>query len=156
MPQKMKAPGAGTVQRVTGRSWRMLGSVPLFSGLRQRDLRRVADLSEEVWFPAGQVVVEEGKAALAFYVVLDGTARVVRGASKRLLARLGPGDHFGELALIDNRPRFASVIAESTLDTIRLKRTAFRNMLLREPEVALRIMEGMAGLIRDLQPEVTE
>jgi CRP-like cAMP-binding protein len=84
-------------------------------------------------------------------VILDGRARVVRGKAGRLLRRLGPGDHFGEMSLIDGAVRSASVIAESTLDVIRLKRSAFRQVLRREPDVALRLMEGLADRVRNLE-----
>jgi len=117
---------------------------------------RIADLADEVWHPPGKLVIEEGKAPIAFYVILDGQARVIRGPRKKLLRRLGPGDYFGELSLIDNHPRSASIVADTTLDTIRLKRSAFRSMLRGEPEVALRIMEGMTALIRDLQHDAAE
>jgi len=156
MPPKMRAPSVGTVQRIRPPGWKVLGNVPLFEGLSQRDLRRIADLADEVWHPPGKLVIEEGKAPIAFYVILDGQARVIRGPRKKLLRRLGPGDYFGELSLIDNHPRSASIVADTTLDTIRLKRSAFRSMLRGEPEVALRIMEGMTALIRDLQHDAAE
>jgi CRP-like cAMP-binding protein len=156
MPSKMKAPSVGTVQRIKPPGWKVLGSVPLFEGLSQRDLRRIAELAEEVWFPPGKIVIEEGRSPLAFYVILDGQARVVRGSRRKLLRRLGPGDYFGELSLIDGHPRSASIVADTTLDTIRLKRSAFRMMLRSEPDVALRIMEGMTALIRDLQHDAAE
>jgi CRP-like cAMP-binding protein len=152
----MKAPSVGTVQTIKAPGWKVLANVPLFSGLPQRDLKRIASLSEEVWFPPGRFVIEEGRSPLAFYVILDGTARVVRGKSKQVLRVLVPGDHFGELALIDGHRRSASIVAETTLDTIRLKRLAFRKMLRKEPDVALRIMEGLTALIRELQRDLAE
>jgi CRP-like cAMP-binding protein len=150
----MRAPTVGTVQRIKAPGWRVLGGVPLFSGLSQRDLKRIAALADEVWIPPGRFVIEEGKPALAFYVILDGRARVIRGASKRLLARLAPGDYFGEMSLIDGRMRSASIVAEDTLDVIRLKRSAFRKVLRTEPEVALRIMEGLAARVRLLEQDL--
>jgi CRP-like cAMP-binding protein len=150
----MKAPTVGTVQRVTAPGWRVLGGVPLFSGLSQRDLRRIGALAEEVWIPTGHHVIDEGKPALAFYVVLDGRARVTQGDSKRVLRQLGPGDYFGEMSLIDGKARSASVIAEGTLDVIRLKRSAFRQVLRREPDVALRIMASLAARVRALEDDL--
>jgi CRP-like cAMP-binding protein len=154
MPAKMKAPTVGTVQKAPG--WKVFGSVPLFSGLSQRDLRRIASLAEEIWLPPGQHVIDQGKPAEAFYVILDGQARVVRGKAGRLLRRLGPGDHFGEMSLIDGAVRSASVIAETTLDVIRLKRTAFRQVLRREPDVAFRLMEGLADRVRSLERDLLD
>ncbi len=154
MPGRIKGPTAGTVQPIKAPGWKVLGRVPLFSGLSERDLKRIAALAEEVWIPQGRFVIEEGMPALAFYVILDGRARVVRGTSKRVLAHLVPGDYFGEMSLIDGRTRSASVVAEQTLDVIRLKRTAFRKVLRREPEVALRIMEGLAARVRHLERDL--
>jgi CRP-like cAMP-binding protein len=154
MPARMKAPTVGTVQRVTAPGWRVLGNVPLFSGLSQRDLRRIGALAEEVWIPPGHHVIDEGKPALAFYVILDGRAHVTRGDSRRVLRQLGPGDYFGEMSLIDGKARSASVVAEGTLDVIRLKRSAFRQVLRREPDVALRIMTGLAVRVRGLENDL--
>lgn len=147
----MKAPTVGTVQRIAAPGWRVLGRVPLFAGLSQRDLKRIAARAEEAWYPPGRLVIEEGAPALAFFVILDGQAKVVRGTGKRVLRRLEPGDYFGEMSLVDGSTRSATVIAVTSLDTIRLKRSAFRDVLRREPEVALRIMEGMAGRVRALE-----
>jgi CRP/FNR family cyclic AMP-dependent transcriptional regulator len=156
MPARMKAPMIGTVQRITGPGWKVLGRVPLFSGLSQRDLKRIGALAEERWLPPGHRVIEQGKPAEAFFVILDGSARVVRGASQRLLRRLGPGDYFGEISLIDGTTRSASVVAESTLDVIRLPRTAFRKVLRDEPDVAFRIMTSLAGRVRNLERDLLD
>ena len=156
MPARSKAPTVGTVQPVRASGWRVLGRVPLFAGLSQRDLKRIAALADEVWFSQGSHVIEEGKPALAFYVILDGEARVTRGSSKRVLRRLSPGAYFGEMSLIDGSIRSASVVAESTLDTIRLKRSAFRQVIRKEPDVALRIMEGLAARVRNLEHDLLD
>jgi CRP-like cAMP-binding protein len=134
----------------------VLSHVPLFAGLSQRDLRRIAVLAEEVWFNSGRVVVEEGRPGNSFYVILDGTARVVRGRGQRAIRRLGPGDHFGEMALLDGGPRSMTVIAESTLDAVRIQRSAFRRLLLREPEVGLRIMAGLAARVREHERQLLD
>ena len=68
----------------------------------------------------------------------------------RLLAGLGPGDFFGELALLDGGPRTASVVADSPVETVQLSRKAFQELVLNDPEVGLRIMKDLAGRIRDL------
>jgi CRP-like cAMP-binding protein len=72
-------------------------------------------------------------------------------ARVRTVRKLGPGDHFGELALLTGGPRTASVIAETSLDTIRIYRPAFRKLLLKEPEVALRLMAGLAERIAECE-----
>jgi cAMP-dependent protein kinase regulator len=132
----------------------LLSGVPLFAGLSRRDLRKVASLAEEVWMNPGKVVIEEGEPGDAFYVILDGRAKVTRRGSERTIKRLGPRDHFGELALLDGGPRTATVVAEDALDTIRIGRDSFRRLLLAEPAVGLRIMEQLVAWIRRDQPKM--
>jgi ATP-binding cassette subfamily B protein len=147
-------PTVGTVAPLGASGSRMLSQVTLFAALSARDLRRVAGLAEETWFNPGRVVVQEGKPGSSFYVILDGTARVKRGRSGRTLRKLEPGDYFGELALLTGGPRTASVIAETSLDTIRIQRPALRKLLLKEPEVALRIMAGLAERIAECERQL--
>src|SRR4029450_10310511 len=140
-------PTVGTVRPLGTSGVRLLSHVPLFAAPSSRALRRVAGLAEETWFNPGRVVVQEGKPGSSFYaVILDGTARVTRRG--RTARKPGPGDYFGELALLTGGPRTASVIAETSLDTIRIKRPAFRKLLLKEPEVGLRIMAGLGARVR--------
>jgi CRP/FNR family transcriptional regulator len=131
---------------------RLLARVPLFSGLTQAHLRSVAALAEEVRYSAGRMIVRTGSPGVAFYVIVEGDAKVVRGtiASARASWKLGPGDFFGEMALLDGGPRTASVVAETPLTTIRIERGPFRRMLREEPDIALKLLEQMALRMRDL------
>jgi CRP-like cAMP-binding protein len=135
-----------------GTGARLLARVPIFEGLSGRDLRKVASLAEEVWLNAGKVVVAEGEPGDSFYVILDGRAKATR--SRRTVGELGPGDHFGELALIDAGPRAATVVALTTLDVVRIRRGAFRRLLLAEPRVGLKIMEQLVAWIREYASQV--
>lgn len=131
---------------------RLLGRVPLFAGLSQAHLRALAQLAEEVEYSPGRMIVRTGTPGVAFYVIVEGAAKVVRGkiASAKATWTLGPGDFFGELALLDGGPRTASVVAETRLTTIRIERTPFRQMLRSEPDIALKLLEAMARRERDL------
>jgi CRP-like cAMP-binding protein len=111
----------------------------------------VAALAEPVRFPAGRAIVREGGHGDALYVLIDGRARVVREGRRSPLAHLGPGDHVGELSLIDGRPRSASVVAETRVFAATLSRASFRRLLRREPDVGMRVMEQLSGLVRGLQ-----
>jgi CRP-like cAMP-binding protein len=126
----------------------LLGQVPLFAGLSRRHLRQVARLSEAASFHAGRTVVQFGSRGNAFYVIVEGTAKVTVGYSSRTIRKLGPGDFFGELALLDGQPRSASVTAETDLTTIRLGRPEFRRLLRREPDVALKLLEELSLRLR--------
>jgi len=122
----------------------MLTQVPLFAGLSRRHLRQVARLSEAASFRPGRMVAQFGSRGNAFYVIVEGTAKVTAGYSSRTIAKLGPGDFFGELALLDGQPRSASVTAETHLTTIRIGRPEFRQLLKREPDVALKLLEVLS------------
>ncbi len=126
----------------------LLEGVPLFAGLSRRHLRRIADLAEEVRFGAGRTVVRFGSRGNAFFVIVEGTAKVLEGYSTRAFARLGPGDFFGELALLDGGPRTASVVAETALVAIRIPRAGFLKILRSEPEVGLKLLEELSRRLR--------
>jgi len=130
----------------------LLARVPLFEGLSRAHLGRVASLAEHTTYNAGRVIVKRDEPGRAFYVIVDGTAKVVKGkiVTARREAELGPGDFFGELSLLDGDPRAASVIAATPLTTIRIERAAFRHLLREEPELALKVLEGMARRTRKI------
>lgn len=131
---------------------RLLEQVPLFSGLSRAQLSRVADLAQEVSYGAGRMIVRTGTPGLAFYVIVEGQAKVIRGkiSSAKGQASLGPGDFFGEMALLDGGPRSASVVAQTPITTVRIERAQFRRMLKDEPDIALKLLEGMAVRMRKL------
>jgi len=128
----------------------LLSRVPLFEGLSKAQLSRIAALAEDSRYNAGRVIVKRDDPGKAFYVIVDGQAKVVKGkiTTARAAAVLGPGDFFGELALLDGEPRAASVVAASPLETIRIERIAFRRMLREEPDIAIKLLEGMARRTR--------
>ena len=131
---------------------RLLAKVPLFAGLPQTHLRALAQLAEEIRYSRGRMIVRTGTPGVAFYIVVEGTAKVVRGkiASAKATWTLGPGDFFGEMALLDGGPRTASVVSETPLTTIRIERGPFRQMLRAEPDIALKLLEGWAARAREL------
>jgi CRP/FNR family cyclic AMP-dependent transcriptional regulator len=129
----------------------VLSGVPLFAGLTKRQLRAVGDRAKIVRFSAGHRVIAEGTDGDAFYVVLEGVARVVRSTSGRAIKRVGPGGFFGELAMIDGRPRSANVIGVSPLVLLRLTRSAFLQVIRKQPDIALRVMEVLASRLRDAE-----
>ena len=132
----------------------LLQAVPLFSGLSKRDVRRVVGLARQVAFAPGRTIVERGVRGDCFYLVVDGTARVYRSVvpTGRAIARLGPGDFFGEMALLDGGPRTATVVAETRVSAIKIPRPSFRQLLQKEPTVALRMLEEMAQRARRREP----
>jgi CRP-like cAMP-binding protein len=120
----------------------LLRNVSLFSDLDEKDLRSLADEFSERRFSAGDTVSLEGEGGLMFFVVDSGEATVeVHGQE---VATLGAGSSFGEIALIDRRPRTATVTATTELRTFGLPVFVFRPFVEARPDVAWKLLEAMA------------
>jgi CRP-like cAMP-binding protein len=124
----------------------LLANVPLFSGLPPRHLRRIRDLAEPADFMAGASLVKQGTPGDAFFVILEGEAKVVAG--RRTINRLMPGDYFGEISLLDGSERTASVISETPLKVLMIDRARFLRLLQDEGVIAVALLEGLARAIR--------
>ena len=109
---------------------------------------RIAAVAVEVEFPADHAIARQGEIGTGFFVIVDGGARVVRDG--RTVARLGPGDFFGELSVLDGQPRIAQVLADGPTTCLALATWDFEAVLLAEPRVSLAILRGLAGRLRDL------
>jgi CRP/FNR family transcriptional regulator, cyclic AMP receptor protein len=127
-----------------------LRAVPLFDGCSKRQVRRLAREADVVGFEPGRRIVEEGQTGEALFVVLEGSARVVRDG--REVGALIPGDFFGELSALDGGPRTASVVAETPMETLRLFRHTLRKIVEDEPGLALGLLEGLARRLRQVRP----
>jgi len=120
----------------------LLRKVPLFAGLDDKELTSLADEFNERRFSAGDRVALEGEGGLMFFVVDSGEATVeVHGKE---VGTLGPGSAFGEIALIDRRPRTATVTAQSDLRAYGLPVFVFRPFVEARPQVAWKLLEAMA------------
>ena len=141
---------------------RMLGGVPLFSGMTKRQLTAVAKVVDHESFEPGAVLLKEMRLGQRLIIIRSGTAAVTRqgivaregptggiqeGRSRRL-ATVGPGDIVGELSLIDGKPTSASVVTETPLDALVLYRTKFDQLLDSTPQLYPRLLAGMAERIR--------
>jgi CRP-like cAMP-binding protein len=129
----------------------VLARVPLFQGLSQRHLRRVGRLAELRRFKRGALVVRTGSPGEAFYVILEGHARVEPEVGRP--HTLGEGDYFGELALLDGAPRAATVRAEDDLAAARISRSSFLELVRQEPPIGLALARGLVKLIRELEEQ---
>lgn len=126
-----------------------LSRAPLFAALPKRHLRQLARVSGVMNRGEGTTVVKEGSAGSVFFVILDGQVKVVRKG--RTVARLKAGDFFGEMSLLDGRPRQASVITETPARFLTLSAKEFQAALDRDPALAKRILREMAARLRDLE-----
>jgi CRP-like cAMP-binding protein len=125
-----------------------LSRIPLLSCLDQKELNRFAGSFTHRDFPAGTVVVKQGdERGIGFFVITDGTARVSAGGED--LAVLGPGDHFGELALVGDRVRTATVTAETDLETLVTTVWEFRSFVKSNPDTAWKLLEHVVGLLQE-------
>jgi CRP/FNR family transcriptional regulator, cyclic AMP receptor protein len=123
-----------------------LAAVPLFEGLSERELSALLASGEEVEFTAGREIVHEAETAEHFYVLLNGRATVwVQGRRRQ---ELGPGDHFGEMAVLDGGPRSATVRAESAVRALRLDRSSFSSVLDLHGSIARRLLVELSTRLR--------
>jgi CRP/FNR family cyclic AMP-dependent transcriptional regulator len=123
-----------------------LSKAPLFSDMARRHLRSVGRVTWVREYPEGSRIVKEGSLDSAFFVILEGRARVVR--DDRTIARLRQGDFFGEISLLDQGPRTASVVADSPVRCLTLAGQDLRQIMEREPRLAVSIAAGLARRLR--------
>ncbi len=119
-----------------------LRSVKLFGACSKADLHKIARLGGELEYEAGTTVITEGEIAHEFFVIIEGTATVTRKG--RAVAKLGPGDSFGELALLDPQPRAATVTARSDLDLLVMGRREFMGLIDEAPLFARKLLSALA------------
>jgi CRP/FNR family transcriptional regulator len=124
----------------------LLGKVPLLEGLERKHLERLARSFKSREFHEGDAVVSEGERGGFFFVIVDGSASVNVGGEVR--ASLGPGDAFGEMALIDDGPRSATVVAATDLRCLRLTPWEFRPFVEDHPAVAWSLLQTLARRLR--------
>ena len=126
----------------------LLSKARLFDGVDAEGMDRIAAAAVEVEFPPGHVINRLGEIGTGFFVIVSGAVRVVREGAE--VARLGPGDFFGELSVLDGRPRIAQVIADGPTTCLAIATWDFEAVLMAEPRVALAILRGLAGRLREL------
>jgi CRP-like cAMP-binding protein len=136
-----------------GHDWlATLAEVPLFYDLSKRDLRRIAKLARIRRFAAGSPMVRAGDPGTSFYVLLDGAAWVVPPNGRK--KRLGTGDCFGEMALLDGAPRSADVVADNEVLALTIARAPFTKLLRKEPALAHALLRTLAARLRAAQTSI--
>lgn len=127
----------------------LLRRVPIFADLERRELEEVASSLKERTFRAGETIAEEGQGAVGFFIIEEGSARVtVKGEDR---GRLGPGDYFGEIALIAESARTATVIAETDLRCLAMTFWDFRPFVENNGRVAWKMLQALSKRVRDLE-----
>jgi len=125
-----------------------LESIRLFSSCSKKELQKIARATDELTVSAGKVLTQQGGPGHEAFVIVEGEATVDVGDQR--VTTLGPGAHFGELALLDGGPRTATVTAATDLTVLVINQRAFFSLLDEVPGLARKILTTMAGMVRDL------
>jgi CRP/FNR family transcriptional regulator, cyclic AMP receptor protein len=128
----------------------LLGNVRLFSTCNKRELARIASLVDEVEAQKGKVLVRQGDPGQECFVIADGKAKATIPGRRSVI--LGPGSFFGEMSLLDQGPRTATVTAETDMRLLVLGSREFSSLINDVPVVAVRIMRGLAERLRAAEP----
>ena len=134
---------------MAGPSVELLQKIPLFAGLEPRELERLGGSFKARTFNAGDTVASEGEGVAGFFVIESGEAVVSAGGEE--LRRLGPGDYFGDIALIDMGARTASILAESDLHCYGLTFWDFRPLVESDARIAWPLLQAMAKRLREAE-----
>jgi CRP/FNR family transcriptional regulator, cyclic AMP receptor protein len=127
----------------------LIADVGLFRDLPRAQLKRLALVSREVSHPAGQEVAAEGGGGVAFHIILEGSATVTQGG--RELGTLGPGDSFGEISMIDGKPRSATVTAVEPLKALAIPHLAFMEVVDEDPSFARYLLTTLCARLREAE-----
>lgn len=126
-----------------------LRRVPMFQGCSARQMRAVARITEVVEEPAGKILTRAGEPGTEFFLIVDGTARVE--VSPQRQGRLGPGDFFGEMSLLDGEPRSATVVAETAIRLLVIDRRHFWTLLTDVPRLTHTLLVTLSRRVRQAE-----
>jgi CRP/FNR family cyclic AMP-dependent transcriptional regulator len=130
-----------------------LAQVPLFSGCSKKDLQTIARVVKDIDHSEGTVIAREGEPGVGLFVIVEGKAEVTIGGAMK--AKLGPGDFFGEIALLDGGPRTATVTAATDVKLLGLTEWVFRGLMHEHPSIAIKTLQQMAGRLRSATDAAT-
>lgn len=116
--------------------------VPLFAGCSKRELAAIAKIADEVDLREGKELIREGARGSEFFVLLEGSVEARKG--KRKLRTMGPGDSFGEIALIARTPRTATVVAKTPVRVLVVTDRSFKTLLERMPKIQVKVLQALA------------
>jgi CRP/FNR family transcriptional regulator, cyclic AMP receptor protein len=128
-----------------------LAQVPIFSECTKRELTIIGRAAKEVYHREATVIAREGERGVGLFLILEGQCKVTIGGKTK--AKLGPGDFFGEVALLDGGPRTATVTALTPVRLVGITGWVFRGLLMEHPSIALKTLEAVAGRLRAVSKE---
>jgi CRP-like cAMP-binding protein len=127
----------------------LISRVPLFSGLSKKELTEVASIADELDLESGRMLMEQGKPGREFFVIVEGTVDVAKDGRK--VNELRDGAYVGEIALLTDAPRNATVTATSPLRVLVVTDTAFRSLTRRMPSLSPKLLSSLAGRLNDTE-----
>nr|BBH95519.1 hypothetical protein KTA_37180 [Thermogemmatispora argillosa] len=137
-----------------------LRKVSLFSGLNDKELKEIAGSAQERHYSAGAALFHQGDTGTGLYIITAGRVRIVQAndpdRAEEVIGTAGPGEVLGEMALLDDLPRSASVIAEEETTAILLPIWEFRAVLRRQPEIALKLLSVLSRRLRKAEGRLAE
>jgi CRP/FNR family cyclic AMP-dependent transcriptional regulator len=135
-------------------SGEVFSSVPIFSSLNSKELGAIAKAGKQQSYDADQTIVEQGQTGVGFFFILEGDVEVRRRG--RVIAKLGKGQFFGEMALIDGQPRTADVVAVRPTECFALSAWSFAALVKTEPKIALGMMKELVRRLRETDRILTQ
>jgi CRP/FNR family cyclic AMP-dependent transcriptional regulator len=132
----------------------MLERASLWSGLDRKDLKFIVKLSKERKYETGDVIVRKGEVTVGFYLILDGSVEIMSNGTT--LSKLGPGQFFGEMSVVDNQPRSADVVAIEPSRCLVLTAWSFNALISKHPKIALKILQEFVRRLRDTNKALTD
>jgi CRP/FNR family cyclic AMP-dependent transcriptional regulator len=129
----------------------LLKQTPLLAGLNQHDLEEVGRLADEVDAKAGKVLMRKGELGSEFFMIAEGTVRIERDG--RVIATLGPGDFFGDIALVVERPRTATATVETDSRLLVVGHREFHSLMDRFPSIRVSVLQSIAIRLAELEAD---
>jgi CRP-like cAMP-binding protein len=129
----------------------LLKRTPLLAGLSRRDLEEVGRLADEVDVPAGKVLMKQGDPGSEFFVIVDGAVRIERDG--KVIRTLGPGEFFGDIALVVERPRMATATVDADSQLLAVGHREFHSLMDRFPSIRISVLESIAHRLADVEPD---
>ena len=124
----------------------MLEKSPLWAGLSKQELRSIVKLSKERKFESGHTIVSKGESGIGFYLILDGAVEI--RSDGNTLSKLGPGQFFGEMSVLDNQPRSADVVAVEPTRALIVSAWSFKALISDNPKIAVKMLQEFVRRLR--------
>jgi len=133
---------------------KMLQDVPLFSTLDRKEVRTMAEIFKERTYDTGEIIEKEGDRGITFYLITGGLVEVKKG--KKTIAKLGRGQYFGEMSLLDKQPRSATIVASQPTTCLLMTSWNFMAFLETNSKLAIGVMKELARRLRESDQALSE